>query len=76
MDHSSSAKRNAARGKDLLGVQLEVTNSSSICVRLVKTRQVTERLLQSEEAKLTALKNELVTSGGAPPGGTKVRVVH
>jgi len=37
---------------------------------------VTERLLQSEEAKLLALKNDLASSGEVPAGGTKVCVVH
>ncbi|XP_065910570.1 ras-GEF domain-containing family member 1B-like [Dysidea avara] len=53
MDNPASRRT----AKDLLGVQLEVT----------------ERLLQSEEAKLAVLKNELDSSGGALPGGTKAK---
>lgn len=36
MDHSSSTKRNAARGKDLLGVQLEVTTRYGVRAMYMK----------------------------------------
>ena len=75
MHHVMESPASRRTAKDLLSVQLEVNKTAKLrCVKRM-SGQVTERLLQGEEAKLAVLKNELDSSGGALPGGTKVHPI-